>query len=70
MAENVSHITSKDKITAIGEVECTIECKEKIDDVRNAYNALTDDQKELVTNYETLTTAEASYKVLDDNAKA
>ena len=48
-------------IAAIGEVEYTPECKEKIDAARAAYDALTDDQKALVANYETLTTAEASY---------
>ena len=53
-----------DKIEAIGEVEYTDVCKAKIDDAKDAYNALTDAQKELVTNYETLTAAQARYAEL------
>ncbi|MCR4952776.1 MAG: hypothetical protein K6A43_01770 [Treponema sp.] len=49
------------KINAIGEVTYTDDCKAKIDEARTAYNALTDAQKALVTNYSTLTTAEATY---------
>jgi len=45
-------------IDAIGEVVLTDECKQKIDAARNAYDALTDEQKALVTNYATLTAAE------------
>ena len=48
-------------IDAIGEVEDTEECKAKIDAAREAYDALTDGQKALVTNYATLTDAEAAY---------
>ena len=48
-------------IDAIGEVEYSDECKEKIDAARSAYDALTDDQKELVTKYQTLLDAEAEY---------
>lgn len=50
-----------DAINAIGEVVDTDECKEKIDAARAAYNELTDEQKEQVTNYDTLTAAEAAY---------
>ena len=50
-----------DKIIAIGEVAYTPESKALIDAARNAYNALTADQKALVTNYEVLTTAETTY---------
>ncbi len=57
-----------DKITAIGTVELTEECKAKIDEARTAYNDLTDSQKALVTNYNTLETAEAEYKNLKDAA--
>ena len=57
-------------IDAIGTVEYTYESKEAIDEAREAYDALTDDQKALVTNYETLTEAEAAYKKIDDPAKA
>lgn len=49
------------KITAIGEVAYTPESKALIDAAREAYNALTDAQKALVTNLETLTTAETTY---------
>ena len=54
------------KITAIGEVEYTEACKGKIDDASKAYNALTDDQKALVTNLDVLTKAQQTY----DNLKA
>ncbi|UKK57193.1 MBG domain-containing protein [Prevotella communis] len=54
------------KITAIGEVAYTEASKALIDAAREAYNALTDAQKALVTNLETLTTAETTY----DNLKA
>jgi len=52
------------KINAIGEVAYTPECKDKIDVARNAYNALTDEQKALVSNYATLEAAEARYAYL------
>ena len=48
-------------IDAIGEVEDTDACKAKIDAARGAYDALTDEQKALVANYDTLTAAEAAY---------
>lgn len=53
------------KINAIGEVEYTDESKAKIDEARAAYDALTDAQKALVENYETLTAAEARYAELE-----
>ena len=46
-------------IDSIGEV--TLDSKSKIDEVKRAYNVLTDSQKALVTNYETLTNAENTY---------
>ena len=46
------------------------ECVNKIFQAREAYDALTEEQQALVTNYSTLTTAETTYKNLDDNAKA
>ena len=49
-------------IDSIGEV--TIDSKEKIDAARASYESLTDEQKALVTNYETLTNAEALYDSL------
>ena len=54
------------KINAIGKVEYTYACKDKIDEANNAYNALTADQKALVTNLDVLTTAKQTY----DNLKA
>lgn len=51
-------------IDAIGTVEYTAECAELIEAAREAYYALTDEQKALVTNYETLTAAEEQYAEL------
>ena len=52
------------KINAIGKVEYTYACKDKIDEANNAYNALTADQKALVTNIDVLTTAKLTYDAL------
>ena len=52
------------KINAIGKVEYTYACKDKIDEANNAYNALTADQKALVTNLDVLTTAKQTYDIL------
>ena len=52
------------KINAIGRVAYTDACKEKIDDARSAYDALTEAQQVLVTNYDTLTEAESTYESL------
>ena len=57
-------------IDAIGTVEYTDSSKGKIDAAREAYDALTADQKALVENYSTLIAAEATYKELDDEATA
>ena len=52
-------------IDAIGEVVLTDESKAKIDAAKAAYEALTDDQKALVSNnYETLQLAEGQYAAL------
>ena len=51
-----------EKIAAIGEV--TLESKDAIAEARNAYDALTDEQKALVTNYEALEKAEKNYTEL------
>lgn len=51
-------------INAIGEVEYSTECNAKIQAALNAYNALTEAQKALVTNYDILTEAQATYKGL------
>ena len=53
-----------EKINAIGEVVYTDACKAKIDEASDAYDALTDTQKTLVTNYEALTAAQARYAEL------
>ena len=58
------------KISAIGKVELTADCKAKIDAAREAYNALSDEQKELVSNLKALTDAEDEYKSLADKAAA
>lgn len=53
-------------INAIGQVDTTREAA--IEAARAAYNALTDDQKQLVTNYEILTDAETALAELKQNA--
>lgn len=56
-----------EKINAIGKV--TLESKTAIEAARAAYNALTDDQKPLVENYDVLTAAEAELARLEAEAK-
>ncbi|MEY8515806.1 beta-L-arabinofuranosidase domain-containing protein [Lachnospiraceae bacterium 29-84] len=58
------------KINAIGTVAETDTCKAKIDEARNAYEALTSVQKTLVTNYATLTAAESQYAALQRQSAA
>ncbi len=48
-------------INEIGTVQYTAESKAKIDAARNAYDALSEGDRALVLNYETLTDAEAAY---------
>jgi hypothetical protein len=55
-----------EKINAIGTV--TLESKAAIEAARSAYDALTDAQKALVTNYETLTGAEKAIADLNKPA--
>jgi hypothetical protein len=55
-----------EQISAIGTV--TLDSKNAIEAARTAYDALSAYQKTLVTNYETLTAAEASLKALQDAA--
>ena len=55
---------AKDLIDAIGTVEDTQACKDKIDAAREAYEALTSEQKALVTNYSTLEATEKAYSDL------
>ena len=56
-----------EKINEIGEV--TLESKTAIEAARAAYNALTNDQKLLVENYDVLTAAEAELARLEAEAK-
>ena len=56
------------KITAIGTVTYTDESKALIDAARTAYNALTEAQQVLVTNYDVLTTAETTYAAAEEAA--
>ena len=55
-----------DLIEAIGTVEYTDECAARIEAARAAYDALTEDQQALVTNFETLKAAEDRYAELKD----
>ncbi len=55
-----------EKIDAIGTV--TLDSKAAIEAARTAYDALTEEQKALVTNYKTLTAAEAALKALEEAA--
>ena len=57
----------KDLIVAIGEVKYP-DSKDKIEAAREGYDGLTDAQKPLVDNYETLTTAETTYAGLEAQA--
>ncbi|MCF0145421.1 MAG: InlB B-repeat-containing protein [Eubacterium sp.] len=52
------------KINAIGTVAYTDACKTLIDAARNAYDALTSDEKQLVTTYSVLVEAEEAYAAL------
>ncbi len=52
-------------IDAIGTVEYTDESKAKIDDARAAYEALTEAQKGLVSNYNVLIAIEGEYAALE-----
>ena len=59
---------AESKISAIGDV--TLDSKDAIKDARDTYDALTDDQKKQVTNYDVLETAEAKLSDLQvENVK-
>ena len=71
LADKAAAKAVDDLIDAIGEVALTDDSKAKIDAARKAYNALTDEQKALVSNLATLTDAETAYqKLADDKAAA
>ncbi|SFA84328.1 Outer membrane protein assembly factor BamB, contains PQQ-like beta-propeller repeat [Acetitomaculum ruminis DSM 5522] len=57
-------------IEEIGNVDASDECKERINNARKAYETLTDEQKALVTNLETLEQNEATFKEVRVQAKA
>jgi len=61
-SDKVAAAEVEKKIEVIGNV--TIHSCNKIDAAREAYNTLTDNQKDLVENYTTLTSAEAAIKAL------
>lgn len=54
----------KELITSIGKVTADDECKKKIDEARDAYENLTEDQKKLVDNVHILDNAESEYEAL------
>ena len=51
-------------IDAIGKVEATDACEDRINAARNAYNALPDNEKVYVKNFDVLTNAEKEYVAL------
>ena len=53
-------------INTIGEVVCTAECKARIDAARAVYDALSAEDKALVTNYSVLEAAENTYAAVED----
>ena len=55
-----------DLINKIGNIDDSEECRNRIRAARNAYEILTDAQKALVTNYQTLVDAEITYQKLMD----
>ncbi|MBQ8468375.1 MAG: InlB B-repeat-containing protein [Clostridia bacterium] len=55
------------KIEEIGTVERTKESKALIDDARAFFDDLTEEEKTVIANYETLTESEAEYKTLVHN---
>ena len=59
--QDIAVANTVDLINSIGNVEYTQECKAKIDAARGAYDALSDDLKTKVSNYEVLTAAESTY---------
>jgi hypothetical protein len=68
--ENVEVAAVKALIDAIGEVVYSEDCKIRIDDAQDAYNALSDEHKALITNYATLTDAGQQYEELKKAAEA
>ena len=69
-ADKDAAVATEAKISDIGEVKFLDEVKARIDEARASYDGLTDTQKGLVTNLETLTTAEATYATLKADSEA
>ena len=67
LVDNETAITVMDKINDIGNVQYTNASKALIYDANQAYEALTEDQKELVVNYSTLTQANTDYDKVDES---
>lgn len=63
--DQIAAMTVQSLIDTIGDV--TLDSEEQIVAAREAYNALTDVQKALVTNYEVLVSAEAALEILKEN---
>lgn len=69
---SLADLTAADEVAALIDgidARITPDSKEGIAKVRAAYDALTEDQKKLVTNAEALLAAEAELKVIEDNAE-
>lgn len=67
----IDHAAANRVISLIGSIPSSVTLNDKgtINKARTAYNALTDSQQKLVTNYSRLTRAEAAIKQLEKNAK-
>ncbi len=67
----IDELQVQDVITRINELpeEMTLDDKAQVEEVLSAYEALTDDQKNRVTNYEMLTAAEESIAALEEEQR-
>lgn len=67
----IDHAAADRVISLIGSIPSSVTLNDKgtINKARTAYNALTDSQQKLVTNYSRLTRAEVAIKQLEKNAK-
>ncbi|MBQ2494205.1 MAG: InlB B-repeat-containing protein, partial [Bacilli bacterium] len=61
LSDDMAALNVMNLIDAIGDVAYTAESKGKIDTARNAYDALTAEQKDLVVNLDVLTKGETDY---------
>ena len=67
--DDVAAFNVIEKINESSNVKYTKESKDLIDNTKTLYSELTDEQKELVVNYDSLLKAEADYKEVDKVAK-